>query len=497
MKPTLLLLILINFSAAKQAAGNNFDLNENCKNAYEQVFLLNFQKAEKLLADENRINPDNSAVFYIRNYIYFLRAFLSEEPYDYDVLKKNTDIALKEIDKTDPKSPWKNLARGEILLRLAIIKLKRKEYLSSGYYIRKSYRILEANHQRFPGFTPNLKPLGFFHAVIGSVPENYKWLSNLAGMRGTIEQGAGELSVVLNYAEKNSDHNFIFEEVLFLKIFIATHLQKDPDSGLRYLQKFKSGHAKSSALKVFIEANTLISAGKYDDALHLLNTFQPSPSSYPVYYLDYMKGMLLLNRLDKSGETFFRKFADHYKGNSFVKSAWHKIAWLHLIGNDEKGYQHNLEMVRVKGNDFTDEDKQALKEANSGEIPNVTLLRSRLLFDGGNYAGALAELAGKPAADFPKLKDKIEFTYRLARIFDKKNMPEKAIQYYTSTYENGKDMQWYFAANAALLMGNIYEELNNNQAATEWYKKCLALRNHEYQNSIDQKAEAGLNRIRR
>ncbi len=83
----------------------------------------------------------------------------------------------------------------------------------------------------------------------------------------------------------------------------------------------------------------------------------------------------------------------------------------------------------------------------------------------------------------------------MARIFDKKNQKDKAIHYYTATYENGSGHPYYFAANAALLIAVIYEDKKDNNKATEWYRKCLAMRNHEYQNSIDQKAEAGLNRL--
>ena len=34
-----------------------------------------------------------------------------------------------------------------------------------------------------------------------------------------------------------------------------------------------------------------------------------------------------------------------------------------------------------------------------------------------------------------------------------------------------------------------------SEEAIAWYRRCLGMRNHEYQNSIDQRAEAGLNRL--
>ncbi|MFM8950699.1 MAG: tetratricopeptide repeat protein, partial [Bacteroidota bacterium] len=100
-----------------------------------------------------------------------------------------------------------------------------------------------------------------------------------------------------------------------------------------------------------------------------------------------------------------------------------------------------------------------------------------------------------PTSKVASLRDQLEFTYRMARICEKKKMTERAIRFYNSTYVNGKDHTWYFAANSALLLGNIYEKAGDKTKALEWYKKCLALRKHEYQNSIDQKAESGKNRV--
>ena len=485
--------ILLFFCSRATASG--FEFTANCRSAYQEMLQFNFIQAAALLSKEKAVRPDNGAIYYIEHYSDFLRAFVSEEDKDFFELKNNLDKRLEAIQKKEIESPWIKLAEGEMLLQLAVVKLKRKEYLSAGYYIRRAYKILEENQAQYPKFLPNLKSLGFLHAVIGAVPENYKWLSNLAGLRGTIQQGGNELSLVINKLPDNDEMAFIKTETSFLKIFIATHLEKDCPSALALLEKTNKETDSKSPLLVFLEANTLITAGRPADALNVLKTFQPSKSQYPLFYLEYLTGMLKLNNLDFEAAQNFTRFTDGFRGNSFQKSAWHKLAWISLLKNDTASYFRNLEKVKTVGNDFTDEDKQALKETASTELPNIYLLRSRLLFDGGNYNSALAELAGKPSSTFTKYRDQLEFTYRLARIFDKKGQTAKAIQYYTTTYNNGMRAEWYFAANAALHNGLLYEEKGDLVNARIWYKNCLALRSHEYQNSIDQKAEAGLNRI--
>jgi len=483
------------FLISIRAFGSGFEFTDNCKAAYADMLELNFNKASAILSKEKAIRPDNGAVYFIEHYTDFLKAFISEEDADFFQLKNNLDKRLEAIERKSGVSPWVKMTQGEMLLQLAIVKLKRKEYLSAGYYVRRSYKLLEENHKQYPNFIPNMKALGFFHAVIGAVPENYKWLSNLVGLHGTIEQGGNELSFLINRLSENNEFSFLKPEACFLKIFIATHLEKDFPSALALLEKVKTQLGPDNPLFVFLEANTLIAAGQPSNALEILKSFEQPKSQYTLYYLNYLSGMLKLNNLDFEAAKDFTNFVTGFKGNSFQKSAYHKLAWICLLKNDTAGYISYKAKVKVTGNDFTDEDKQAQKEALSTESPNIYLLRSRLLFDGGNYNEALAELAGTPSGNFVKYKDQLEFTYRLARIFDKKGQTEKAIQYYTTTYTNGMRAEYYFAANAALNNGLLYETKGDKANARFWFNNCLALRDHEYQNSIDQKAEAGINRI--
>lgn len=60
-------------------------------------------------------------------------------------------------------------------------------------------------------------------------------------------------------------------------------------------------------------------------------------------------------------------------------------------------------------------------------------------------------------ANFSKI-EKVEFYYRLGRIYDEMGSDSNAIKYYNRTIAEGEALQEYFAANAALKLGNLYEE---------------------------------------
>ncbi|KAF0199615.1 MAG: hypothetical protein FD166_43 [Bacteroidetes bacterium] len=93
-------------------------------------------------------------------------------------------------------------------------------------------------------------------------------------------------------------------------------------------------------------------------------------------------------------------------------------------------------------------------------------------------------------------REKIEYTYRLGRIYHKSGNIANAILNYTETLNQGSAFPYYFAANAALQLGNIYENTGNRQKARSYYRQCLDLKYTEYQTSISQKAKAGLSRVK-
>ena len=69
---------------------------------------------------------------------------------------------------------------------------------------------------------------------------------------------------------------------------------------------------------------------------------------------------------------------------------------------------------------------------------------------------------------------------------------EESIDNYLKTIEINGDAEYYFAPNAALQLGYIYQEKENYVNAEKYFRKALSYPSHEYKNSIDHKAKAAL-----
>jgi hypothetical protein len=127
-------------------------------------------------------------------------------------------------------------------------------------------------------------------------------------------------------------------------------------------------------------------------------------------------------------------------------------------------------------------------------IPDISLLKARLLSDGGSYERALSQLSGKTTEDFKNLKYKIEFNYLMGRIYDLTSKDDLALKYYQKAIDLGKEEPYSFASNSALRSGMIYEKNKNKTRSKQYYNVAINMKDHDYENSIENRAKEGLKR---
>jgi tetratricopeptide (TPR) repeat protein len=384
--------------------------------------------------------------------------------------------------------------QAEIRLQWALARSKFEEYFTAFTEVKTAYKQLEKNQKLYPGFIANKKSLGILHALVGTIPDGYKWgVKLLGGMDGTIEQGQREIKEVIDYASR---HEFIFEEeTQVMYAFLMLHLKNQDETAWDIIN---AGNLKSnnSPLTCFALANIAMRTGKNDEAISILQNRPTGSQFMPFHYLDFMLGLAKLYRQDADANFYIGRFVSNFKGRNYIKEAYQKLAWYNLLNNNESAYYLNMALCQSRGEKTIEADKNALKEAKFGELPDKTLLQARLLFDGGYYKRAYSLLKSKTENSFQKKHFQLEYHYRLGRITDKLKKLDEAIFYYQKTIDDGQYESFFFACNAALQIGHIYEKLNQFEKAKSYYNLCLSLKPDEYRNGLHQKAKAGLNRLK-
>ena len=486
-------LFIIIFVLSGLSAKATFEWNESCQKAYTDIIHLKFKHGKDLLDIEKQQNPQNLLPYFIENYIDFLTIQIGEEQRDFNQLKENKNNRLDILKKGDKNSPWFLYSQAEIHLQWAGNRLKFEEYLTAAYEINKAYRLLTKNQELHPNFTPNLKSLGILHALIGSVPSNYSWALSAIGMEGSIAQGMSELLSLINTAKKNTEYGFLLDETYFMYSFLKMNLQNDNEG----LQKILNDIEKSNNLLLNFAACRLASKlGKNDLAINILENRKQTSEHYPFWYLEYLLGVYKQNKINPNAVKHFENYVRSFKGQNYIKSAYLRISWHYLLQEDFDNFKLAQANIYHFGITLVDGDKEAQKAFEKRSQPHPQLLKSRLLFDGGYYQKALKSLK---KIDNPMLlsNDKyiIEYYYRKGRIYDEMQNIGLAKDNYKKTIDLGQNANYFFAAKSALQLALIHEKNAENKKAIYFFNKCIAMQDHEYEQSLEQKAKAGLNRL--
>ena len=497
MKVRIVILLLTLMTGRSYAT--DYDMNNRCLLAYENILSLRFKQAESILARESESNPDNRIVSYLRNYAGFLEVIISEDKQKYDDFSSDKQGFLNHALSGEAGSPWHLYTQALIHLQHSFAALRFGDYASGAIGINKSYKLLVKNEVLFPDFRPNQVALGLLQVIIGSIPQNYQWVTKILSLQGTIQQGTGNMQRALLDPAINQKYRFLTTESIFLLTFTTFNLSEDPEKAEfidRFFDKPENLQTlRKSPLLIYARSVFLMHTGRNEEALEVLNLTPLSEEYFPFYYLQYLTGLAKLNRMDKDADVWFLRYVNNFKGNSFIKSAYQRLAWISLIKNDVTAYKGYMKRVELFGNTTIDGDKQAEKEAQSKSFPNVMLLKARLLSDGGYYAKADKILNGMDLTSLKSDYERLEYSYRMGRNNHNWGKISRAKDDYLNTISHGEKQPWYFAANAALQLGLIYENEGNPEKARQYYKKCLAMNYDEYRTSISQKAKAGLSRV--
>ncbi len=484
--------LVVLFSTGRSAGQKVYDFDGNCKLAYQDITSLKLDQGAALLNQERLRNPDNLIPDLLEGYIDFFELFFNEDPAAYAVKKQSQEARIERLEQGPQNSPYYNYCLSVAYLQKATVAIKFGERWSAAWAFRKAFGLIKANRKAFPGFLPNDMIYGPMEVVVDVIPDGYKWFTSLLGMKGSVKDGMERMH---NFVYSNDPTaKFFFNEATFYYCYLLFYIQNQPDAVFDFINE-KKLDVVNNHLFAYLAANLGINDKRTEYAKNILLHKNPSPDYMYTPVWDYEMAFVRLHHLELGEATrYFENFLHNFKGKFYLKDSYEKLAWCYYLQGDTKDADEAMQEVLTKGNLETDADKQALADAQSGIWPNKILLRARLLSDGGYNSEALAALNGKSTDDFSVPDDKLEFAYRVARIYDDMGRDSDAIQAYLAAIKLGTGSKQYYASRAALQIGYIYEREGKKALAIVFFNQCISMKNHEYKDSIDQKAKAGIAR---
>lgn len=471
-----------------------YDFNPTCRAAYNEIIKLKLSAGKELIDKERQQNPDNLIPDLLEGYIDFFTLFFNEDPTVYAARKDNFDKRITAFDSGPKNTPFYRYCKGLTYIQRAAIKIKFGERYSAGWDFKKANSLINDNADKYPSFQPNNMLLGPIEVVIGTIPQGYKWITSLFGMKGSISEG---MQVMRNFLNSNDTYAKLFNnEATFYYCYLMFYIENKPEEVFKLIQT-KKLDLVNNHLFAYLAANLAINSKQTDYAGKVILARNLSADYMQTAAWDFEMGYVTLHKLQlDEAIKYFSQFLNKFKGKFYVKDVLQKISWAYYLKGDKaKAEEYRLLTIK-NGSTESDADKKAYRDARKNFWPSELLLKARILNDGGYQKEALALLQGKTVNDFPKPEDALDFTYRLARIYDDMGKDDEAIKYYQATIKLGKTRPEYYAARAALQMGYIYEKRNQKSLAIAAYQEVLDMGDHEYKDSLDQRAKSGIARCK-
>ena len=479
---------------AGASAEKVFDFSLTCQRAYQQINSLKLDSGEQLVNQARKENPDNLIPEILDSYIDFYILFFNEDPKDYDRLMGHFSDRLDKLEEGPDNSPFYNFCRTTLYMQRACVEIKFGRQWSAGWDFRKAFALVKQNKKDFPSFVLNNVFYGPMLVAAGTIPDGYKWMAGLFGIKGSIKDGIAVIEQLV--ASQDSYARLFFNEVSFYYCYIIFYIQNDPDKVFRYVDQQKLDLVNNHLL-AYMAANLAVNNKKNDLAASIIQKRNQSKDYLDISVWDFELAYTRLRRLQTNEAIYyFQQFNSEFKGKFYVKDALEKLSWCYYLQGNMKAAEATRKLVISKGNTQSDADKQADRAAKAGSWPNPLLLKARLLSDGGYSKEALELLNGKSAADFERPEDKLEFAYRVGRIYDDLGRNEEAVGMYLFAIRLGEGRTEYFAARSALQIAYIYEKEGKKDLAIRYFQQCINMKDHDYKDSLDQKAKAGIARCK-
>lgn len=462
----------------------------NLKLANYYTFNLEFAKAlEQIkICKENR--QTEIQAYYYENYVDFLEVVLTHDKEKYENYTKKSEQIYSSLENLNLKSPHKLYVLSQIKFNNSVLNFLFGSNFSAAWDLFSSYKLHSENLNKFPTFSENTKQKAIFDIVFSSIPSEYKWIAANFGIKANLERGLLNLKT---YSDSKQGDTLANIEPILIYSLALMHFSTTKMDSYDYLKKYS---LNNKPLLSYVYCLVAASNDKNDEIISFLETKIDGKVRNKIVFFDFLLAKAKLNKLDFNAEFLFEKFLKHYTGSNYLKVVYQRLAWVYLLKADTRQYLLTIKKAETKGQLILEQDKQASSEILEKEIPNTHLLAARLLFDGAYYNKALLELI-KSNVKLLNIKQELEYYYRFARIYHKKNDTLRAIEFYKNAILLGSKLPYYFAPYSALNIAQIYVEDSNLKMANYYFEKALLINNGEYKSSIELKAKIGLENLKK
>jgi tetratricopeptide (TPR) repeat protein len=477
------LFLLLGFPSR---ADNVWTFDPELQKIHRLVLNLQTDQAYKAL---EKLKTNEFHKMYVLSFCETLDVLISEDEQKFQRIESNFRERLKYLDNLETTADALFL-EAELNLQRGFNFLNLGQEFNAVWAIKNAYNITQECLKKYPDFIPIKKTSGVIEVMVGSIPDKYHFFMSLLGMKGSVVTGQKQLEQLrTSQSSLNVEANLLYYTI---KGLINQQIDEAQKGFMDMLKE-----EPENKLALFLAVNMMMKNSQSEEALKLIHTLDANPGGLPIFYIEYVRGEILLQKGDYANAILsYQKFLANYKSQNFKKDSYYKISLAYFLQGKTDLAKTNFETAKLTGRTVAEPDHHADAQLKEGNFPNPKILKVRFYTDGGYYKEAKELFATITPADLKSKKEEVEYYYRKARLAHKTNDIGAAKIFYKQTIDMSGESQWYFAPNSALQLGYIAQAGRDYTTAKKYFEMALAYKKHEYKNSIDGKAKSALEQMR-
>jgi tetratricopeptide (TPR) repeat protein len=497
MRHTLLFLLGLSF-AVSSTASKHFTLSENVVEAKDALFKGDYVRYAKALGQVQVEDSDNLFILYLKATSYTLRTLFYEGNFSpqFDAYYRDVKREIGTIKSARVKSKYTSWVLGELHFQMAMVQAKRKDNIAAASNTRSALIYLKKNRHSYPNFYGNVKTLALIKEAILALPSAYQSSVRLVGMNINDLPGKEDLAAQLKSGRvPKNDSAYMTESYYYLAI-MDYYLGSEPMNAWLRIEPVTRNYEKDD-LAAFIRLNFALKCHRNSEALECINNFHPYSGGHGMPILHLLAGKAKVQNLDTGAYSDLEKYIQLSGEGDEVGLLY--LYYLDRIGG-KKGANNRLRQIAKIHSNQGEQAKAAKKTAVSylKNPPPLTLLKSRLLFDGGYYERALEALGDKKESQYKGQSAKLEYNYRKGRIYEEMGRFDLALLFYKEVLKKMEGSSQHYASYAALRTAQIYEKQGHLADAESAYTYSMVVcKRREYSKTVELKAKAGLKRVKK
>lgn len=478
------LLLLVSVCSFAQ-----FPMDKKLKQAHELIFTLKFDSAETILNSYEKDHPNQQTTSYLRFNLFFLRHFVDEDEAAFTKDKRKMLDWLEVVKDGDESSPYYHLYVGEMKFEMAALELKFGRMFSGAQYALGALSSMEDGQEEYPDFVPLKVGAGVLNVAIGSVPDNYRFLTSMLGYSGDLELGLQLLRESTQVSEQ-PQWSYLKTKNVFVYVYVAQQL--NPNVKLSVKSYGLDPH--TNPLLAYLESRLLQKEGDMDELIDMLLDVRAIPGVHDFPYLVYTLGRAKLTRGDEDANLHLLSYLQMNKGVNYNKSTLRFLSWYYRLRGQNARMELYRSRVLEEGTASVGADLEALRECEVEPIA-LELLKARLAFDSGQHQKVLRMLKGKESQICRTQNDHMEFHYRLGRSYEQLEDVKNAITSLTNAIKYTIEPITVNRVYSELHLALLYEQTKEYDKAREHYENVLEFDDYPWYEGTQQKAKAGLERL--